>query len=317
MGFPCHTQWWRLALLLPKWPSPALPRASVSVGVGMCNVAHHLCPSTERVTQSGNTQVKDEIRHAGQFLCMGRNVWIPKVSQARTQTASCAQVSAYPLHTPHPPGAEGPAAQREPAGIFPAGTWGQGLRLCVLSSHPSCLSAPRGMAETHNLIYLLCLESHRDWREGGPMWSLWTHRTHILAVLILWLEGPSPGVSSGAVVQGSSHMVQEDACVDATRWWTWWTWKGDAVWLCRSLGVTHISHRWVGRSSVIWERTLGNLLCLPFRASAAQVHTHAHAHMCMHKHIHTSTHMHTRTHTLLHTHTQVGMHNQGSEDGNF
>ena len=107
------------------------------------------------------------------------------------------------------------------------------------------------------------------------------------------------------------------------RWWTWWTWKGDAVWLCRSLGVTHISHRWVGRSSVIWERTLGNLLCLPFRASAAQMHTHAHAHMCMHKHIHTSTHMHmpphahTHTHTPAHTHTQVGMHNQGSEDGNF
>ena len=120
MGFPCHTQWWRLALLLPKWPSPALPRASVSVGVGVCNVAHHLCPSTERVTQSGNTQVKDEIRHAEQFLCMGSNVWIPKVSQVRTQTASCTQVSASPQNTPQPPGAEGPAAQREPAGIFPA-----------------------------------------------------------------------------------------------------------------------------------------------------------------------------------------------------
>ena len=92
------------------------------------------------------------------------------------------------------------------------------------------------------------------------------------------------------------------------RWWTWWTWKGDAVWLCRSLGVTHISHRWVGRSSVIWERTLGNLLCLPFRASAAQMHTHAHAHMCMHKHIHTSTHMHMPPHAHTHTHTPAHTH---------
>lgn len=123
-------------------------------------------------------------------------------------------------------------------------------------------------------------------------------------------------------------MVQEDACVASTQmvvdlvdlegWcpaalqglWVTYLWPFKFL-------FTHVSHKWVGRSSVIWERTLGNLLCLPFRASAAQVHTHAHAHMCMHKHIHTSTHMHTRTHTLLHTHTQVGMHNQGSEDGNF
>ena len=101
------------------------------------------------------------------------------------------------------------------------------------------------------------------------------------------------------------------------RWWTWWTWKGDAVWLCRSLGVTHISHRWVGRSSVIWERTLGNLLCLPFRASAAQMHTHAHAHMCMHKHIHTSTHMHMPPHAHTHscTHTHTGGHAQSGLRG--
>ena len=85
------------------------------------------------------------------------------------------------------------------------------------------------------------------------------------------------------------------------RWWTWWTWRGDALWLCRSLGVTHISHRWVGRSSVIWERTLGNLLCLPFRASAAQMHTHTHAHMCTH----TYTHVHVQTHTHLYTHAHA------------
>ena len=307
MGFPCHTQWWRLALLLPKWPSPALPRASVSVGVGMCNVAHHLCPSTERVTQSGNTQVKDEIRHAGQFLCMGRNVWIPKVSQARTQTASCAQVSAYPLHTPHPPGAEGPAAQREPAGIFPAGTWGQGLRLCVLSSHPSCLSAPRGMAETHNLIYLLCLESHRDWREGGPMWSLWTHRTHILAVLILWLEGPSPGISSGAVVQGSSHMVQEDACVASTQTVV------DLVdlegWCCvalqKSWGHTHFSQMGRKVQCHLGENSRESALPAVQGLCCTDAHTRtcSHVHAQTHTHFYTHAHAPTCTHTLLHTHT--------------
>ena len=64
---------------------------------------------------------------------------------------------------------------------------------------------------------------------------------------------------------------------------------------------THISHKWVGRSSVIWERTLGNLLCLPFRASAAQMHTHTHAHMCTH----TYTHVHAQTHTHLYTHAHA------------
>ena len=101
------------------------------------------------------------------------------------------------------------------------------------------------------------------------------------------------------------------------QWWIWWTWRGDAVWLCRSLGVTHISHRRVGRSSVIWERTLGHLLCLPFRASAAQMHTHTHVHthalMCTHTcarthtctctHMHMSPHAHTHTHTPTYTHT--------------
>ena len=99
------------------------------------------------------------------------------------------------------------------------------------------------------------------------------------------------------------------------RWWTWWTWKGDAVWLCRSLGVTHISHRWVGRSSVIWERSLGHLLCLPYRASATWMHTQVHAHTCiyiyiyMYIHPHAHTHPpHIYTHMCMHTHTQTLAH---------
>lgn len=62
----------------------------------------------------------------------------------------------------------GPAAQRGLPSIFPAGTWEQGLGLCVLLLH-SCLLVPRGMAETHNLcLFAVLPESHRDWKEGGP-----------------------------------------------------------------------------------------------------------------------------------------------------
>ena len=98
------------------------------------------------------------------------------------------------------------------------------------------------------------------------------------------------------------------------------------MWLCRSLGVTHISHRRVGRSSVIWERTLGHLLCLPFRASAAQMHTHTRAcahthararthtrartctHMCMCTHTHVYTHAHVPAGTHAHTHPHIHTH---------
>ena len=226
------------------------------------------------------------------------------MSQVRTQTASCTQVSASPQHTPHPPGARGLAAQREPAGIFPAGTWGQDLGLCVLSSCPSCVSALRGMAKTHDLIYLLCLESHGDRREGGPTWSIMTHS--LVIGLAVWRFYVCDWRHLGQVfLVGPQSRVQTTwsrkmpVWHPHRWWWTWWTWRGDALWLCRSLGVTHISHRWVGRSSVIWERTLGNLLCLPFRASAAQMHTHTHthAHMCTH----TYTHVHAQTHTHLYT----------------
>lgn len=119
-----------------------------------------------------NIEVKDEIRHAERFSMCGKKCLNPwSVAGQNTDSIVYTGVCLLP-HTPHPAGAEGPAAQREPSGIFPAGTWGQGLGLCVLSSRPSCLSAPRDMAEIHKFTYLLCLESHRDWREGGPTWSL-------------------------------------------------------------------------------------------------------------------------------------------------
>ena len=137
------------------------------------------------------------------------------------------------------------------------------------------------------------------------------------------MEGPSPGISSGAVVQGTSHMVQEDACVASTQmvvdlvdlegWcpaalqglWVTYLWPFKFL-------FTHISHKWVGRSSVIWERSLGHLLCLPYRASATWMHTQVHAHTCiyiyiyMYIHPHAHTHPpHIYTHMCMHTHTNM------------
>ena len=68
---------------------------------------------------------------------------------------------------------------------------------------------------------------------------------------------------------------------------------------------THISHKWVGRSSVIWEITLGHLLCLPYRASATWMHTHAHAYTCIYIHTHTHKHTHTQTHIYIHPHVHT------------
>lgn len=119
----------------------------------------------------------------------------------RTQTARvprCPPPTTPPPET-HPthPGPRDQQPVRGPTGIFPDGTWGQGLGLCVLSSCPSCVSALRGMAETHDLIYLLCLESHRDWREGEaprvyheliglPVWQFyvcdWRHLGQVFLV---------------------------------------------------------------------------------------------------------------------------------------
>lgn len=70
---------------------------------------------------------------------------------------------------------------------------------------------------------------------------------------------------------------------------------------------THFSQ--MGRKiSIIWEITLGHLLCLPYRASATWMHTHAHAYTCIHTHTHIHPHVHTHiprniyTHTYAHTH---------------
>lgn len=123
-------------------------------------------------------------------------------------------------------------------------------------------------------------------------------------------------------------MVQEDACVASTQmvvdlvdlegWcpaalqglWVTYLWPFKFL-------FTHVSHKWVGRSSVIWERSLGHLLCLPYRASATWMHTQVHAHTCiyiyiyMYIHPHMCTHIpHIYTHTCActHTHTNTCTH---------
>ena len=243
------------------------------------------------------------------FLCVGRNVWIPRVSQVRTQTASCAQVSAS---SPTHPTQLGPRDQQlrgSPQASFqlvPGGrAWG-----CVSCPPVLPVFQRQGTWPRFTSLSICCVWNltGTGGREGGPTWSLWTHRTHSLAALLLWLEAPRPGISSRAAVQGSSHMVQEDACVASTQtvvdlvdlegWYR--------VSLQKSRGHTHSAFQvtvhthfsQMGRKV----QCHGHLLCLPFRASAAQTHTHMHAHTCLH----TRVHAHTHIHTCMHMH--MGMH---------
>ena len=98
-----------------------------------------------------------------------------------------------------------------------------------------------GMAKTHDLIYLLCLESHGDRREGGPTWSIMTHS--LVIGLAVWRFYVCDWRHLGQVfLVGPQSRVQTTwsrkmpVWHPHRWWWTWWTWRGGALQLCRVSG---------------------------------------------------------------------------------
>lgn len=249
------------------------------------------------------------------------------MSQVRTQTALCTQVSAS-SHT-HPTqlgprdqqlrGSPQASFQLVPGGrawgcvscppVLPVfqhqGTWPRftSLPICCVWNRTGTggREAPRGLYELTGLTvwrFYFC-----DWRHPAQA----------------FLAGLRPRVQ----VTWSRKMP---VWHPHRWWWTWWTWRGDTVCLCRSLGVTHIrpfkllfihiSHKWVGRSSVMGICFACHSGPLQHRGTHTCMHTHAHIytclHTCVHAHTHTQLHAHAHTPTCTHAHPAPPTYNTQS-----
>ena len=224
------------------------------------------------------------------FLCVGRNVWIPRVSQVRTQTASCAQVSASSRAHPTQLGPRDQQLRGSPKASFqlvPGGrAWG-----CVSCPPVLPVFQRQGTWLRFTSLSICCV-----WNRTGTGGREAPHGLYELTGLTVWLlyfcdwrhpaQAFLAGLWSRVQVTWSRKMP---VWHPHRQWWTWWTWRGDTVCLCRSLGVTHIrpfkllfthiSHKWVGRSSVMG-------ICFASHSGPLQ---HRCTHTCMHMH----TGMHT------------------------
>ena len=286
----------------------------------------------------GGDSVRKHVGEAWDQICRAASVCGKKclntqsVACQNTDSIVCTDVCLPATPTPqtHTPPTRGQGTSSSEGARRHLSSWYLGTGLGVVC--PVLMSFLCFSAEGHgqdSWPYLFAVSGIARGPEGGRPHVVYYdsqsgHRTRSLAVLRLWLEAPRPGVSGGATVQGSNHMVQEDACVASTQMvvdlvdlegWCPAALQGlrvTYIWPFKLL-FTHISHKWVGRSSVIWERTLGHLLCLPYRASATWTHTQAHAHTCiyiyMYIHPHMRTHIpHIYTHTCACTHTNICTH---------
>lgn len=146
--------------------------------------------------------------------------------RVRTQTASCAQVSASsPPH--YSPGAEGSSSSEEPAGIFPAGTWEQGLGLCVCPPTSFLSFSAKGHGRDSQPCLFAVWSLTETQRRRRPVWVFMNSGTHSPGSSNSVIRAPSPGVSAWRC--GPEFQVTWSKKMPVwhphRQWWIWWTWR--------------------------------------------------------------------------------------------
>ena len=221
-----------------------------------------------------------------------------------------------PTHTPHSWGrgtSSSEGARRHLSSWYPGA--GLGVVCLVLLSFLSFSARGHGR---DSQAYLFAVSGISQGLEGGREAP---HGLYELTGLTVWrlyfCDWRHPGQAFLAGLQSRVQVTWSRKMPVGhphRRWWTWWTWRDDTVCLCRSLGVTHIrpfkllfthiSHKWVGRSSVMGICFACHSGPLQHRRTHTCMHTHAYTHVCMHTQIHTCMHMHMGMHTPLTYNTQ-------------